>query len=321
MKNKIFFFGLLHIKSNENRNLNFNSINDKQKLLVYLKNAILLDTQLKFYGYHLTVITNNKTYLNRLLKKLNYNLKLKSIKFTTFVPKNTHFYSCHFRVDTFRYLSRLKNVYSVLLDLDILILNNPNRFINLQKKNISLVNNISQNVIPAYGRKQILKNLKVLNPNINKVLWFGGDFFAGNNIFFKNLHNETKFFQRIFVQNIKKLYNQTDELFVSASLYNLKNKKNLNIKYANNLNIFTRYWNTNILHDQKEISFYKKFIFLHTPADKIFLSNCYEKIKYQKNFQLNYFNYVLSIKNNLKIKLSKILPKIFKEKIKNFFFN
>ena len=318
MKNKIFFFGLLHIKSNENRNLNFNSKNDTQKILVYLKNAILLDRQLKFYGYELILITNNKTYLNILLKKLNYDLKLNSIKFTTFVPKNTHFYSCHFRVDVFRYFSKLKNVYSVLLDLDTLILNNPKKLLYLQKKNISLVNNISQNVIPAYGRNKILKKLKTLNPKINKILWFGGDFFAGNNIFFKNLYSQTKFFQKKFVQNKKYLYNQTDELFITASLYNLKNKKNLKIKYAKELNIFTRYWNTNVLHDQKKIIYYKKFIFLHTPADKIFLSNCYEKIKNQKNFQLDYFNYVLSIKNSIKIKLSKILPKILKDKIKNF---
>ena len=44
---EIRFFGLLHFKRNENKRLNFNSINDDQKALVYLKNAILLDKQLK----------------------------------------------------------------------------------------------------------------------------------------------------------------------------------------------------------------------------------------------------------------------------------
>jgi len=318
MKNKICFFGLLHIKNYENRALNFNSANENEKVLVYLKNAILLDRQLQYYGHRLILITNKKNYLKKILKKLKYDLNLRSIKFKTFVPKNTHFYSCHFRVDVFKYLSSLKKVYSILLDLDTLILKNPEKFSLMQKKNIALVNDISQNVIPAYGRNQILKRLKILNPKINKVFWFGGDFFAGNYIFFKSLYLESNFFQKKFVQNKKYLYNQTDELFITASLYNLKNKKNLKIKYAKELNIFTRYWNTNVLHDQKKIIYYKKFIFLHTPADKIFLSNCYEKIKNQKNFQLDYFNYVLSIKNSIKIKLSKILPKILKDKIKNF---
>ena len=46
------------------------------------------------------------------------------------------------------------------------------------KNKISLVNNISENVIPAYGSKRILNNLKILNPEINKINWIGGDFFA-----------------------------------------------------------------------------------------------------------------------------------------------
>ena len=122
MKNNICFFGLLHFKTNENNNLNFNSINDNQKFMIYLKNAILLDKQLKFYGHKLILITNKKKYLNRLLKHLNYEIESKLINFKTIVPKKTHFYSCHFRVDIFRYLSTLKNVYSVLLDLDVLVL-------------------------------------------------------------------------------------------------------------------------------------------------------------------------------------------------------
>src|SRR6056300_2071645 len=101
MKNKICFFGLLYIKSNENKKLNFNSINEIDKIKVYLKNAILLDRQLKHYGFELILITNKKKKLKNLLLKLNYDLRLKSIKFKTYVPKKTHFYSCHFRVDIF----------------------------------------------------------------------------------------------------------------------------------------------------------------------------------------------------------------------------
>ena len=81
------FFGLLHIKNNENQNLNFNSIDQNQKTLVYLKNAILFDKQLKYYNYELILITNKKNYLKKLLKKLNYEIKLISIEFKTFVPK------------------------------------------------------------------------------------------------------------------------------------------------------------------------------------------------------------------------------------------
>lgn len=316
MYNEIKFYGLLHIKRNENKNLNFNSIDQTQKTLVYLKNAILLDQQLKHYDYELILITNRKSYLDKLLKDLNYKIKLKSIKFKTFVPKNTHFYSCHFRVDVFKFFSNQKNVYSVLLDLDVLILKNPKHLFNFCKKKINLVNDISQNVIPAYGKTRILKNLKLLNPNLKKIVWVGGDFFSGDSRFYAILHKKTMFYQKKFVDQIKYLSDQTDELFMSASLHDLKNETHIKIKYANKLNIFNRYWNTNILHPQKKIDYYKKFIFLHVPADKMFLSNSYNRLRNKQNFKSEYFEHVTNLKNILRIKIAKYLPYKIKEKIK-----
>lgn len=318
MHKKMKFFGLLHIKNNENKNLNFNSVDQNQKILVYLKNAILLDKQLKYYDQELILITNKKHYLKKLLKKLDYKIKLQSIKFKTFVPKKTHFYSCHFRVDVFKFFSKQINVYSVLLDLDILILNNPKKLLYFYKNKIAMVNDISQNVIPAYGKTEILKKLNMLNANINKIVWIGGDFFAGDNYFYKLLHKKTKFYQKKFVDNLKQLSDQTDELFMSAALYDLKNDKQIKIKYGNKLNIFNRYWNTNVLHTQNRIDYYRKFTFLHIPADKIFLSKCFDNNDHKQNFKIEYFDYASNIKNILMIKIAKYLPLKIKQKLKYY---
>ena len=320
MKNQIKFFGLLHVQNNENKNLNFNLVDQNQKITVYLKNAILLDKQLKYYGFNLILITNRKYYLSGLLKKLKYEMILKSIKFDTFVPKKTHFYSCHFRVDVFKYFAKQKKTYSVLLDLDILILNNPKKFLKFSKNNIALVNDISQNVIPAYGSIRILKNLKILNPEINKIKWIGGDFFAGNNTFFKYLYKRTNLYQKKFVKNIKKLSDQTDELFMSASIYDIKKNNFIKLKYANKIGLFNRYWNANVRHHQKKIDFYKKFVFLHIPADKIFLSRCYDKLKNKQNFKEEYFHYTKNFRNIIRLKISRLLPNKFKEKLKYFIY-
>ena len=257
--NKICFFGLLHIKKNENISLNFKSNNDEHKILVYLKNAIFLDQQLKAQGYDFILVTNESKYLNKLLKKINYQLTLKDIQVKTYVPKNTHFYACHFRVDVFKYLSNLKKTYSILLDLDVLVIKKPSKFLYYKKNNINLVNDITKNVIPAYGKRKILDNLNILNKEIKKVDWYGGDFFAGNHIFFKILYKKTEYYQKIFVKNIKVLSNQTDELFMTAAIKEIRSKKLCNFKNAKDVNIFTRYWNTNIKHKQREISYYKKF--------------------------------------------------------------
>ena len=316
MSHNIKYFGLLHIKNNENQKLNFNSNSDDQKILVYLKNAILLDKQLKHFSKELILISNKKNFLKKKLKYLDYNLKIISIKFQTYVPKSTHFYSCHFRVDVFKYLSFQKKNYSVLLDLDVLVLNNPKIIENFKRKKISLVNDISHNVIPAYGEKKILQKLNIINPKIKKVLWIGGDFFAGNSDFFKLMYKKTVFYQKKFIKNIRYLSDQTDELFMSASINDIKESNLIKIKFGNKLNIFDRYWNTNIKHKQKKIEKYKNNIFLHVPADKLFLSRCYHEINYKENFKDDYFEYVNNFKNSIKNKISYYLPDKVKEIIK-----
>ena len=81
---------------------------------------------------------------------------------------NTHFYSCHFRVDIFKYLSKLKKTYSILIDLDVLILNRLDILKNL-KSSDAFVNEINDNVVPAYGNKNILRNLNILNKNLKNL--------------------------------------------------------------------------------------------------------------------------------------------------------
>ena len=134
--------------------------------------------------------------------------------------------------------------------------------------------------------------------------------------FFKHLYKKTKFYQKKFVKNIKNLSDQTDELFMTASIYEIKKNNLINLKYGNKIGLFNRYWNANIRHKQKRINFYKKFVFLHIPADKIFLSRCYSKSKKKQNFKEEYFNYVNNFRNIMKLKLSYLLPDKFKEKLK-----
>ena len=83
------------------------------KKLIYLKNAVLLNKQLKIYNYKFVLLTNNKDYLINLLNRIDEKLTIKQIKFKTFVPKSTHFYSCHFRIDVFNYLSKLNNTFKL----------------------------------------------------------------------------------------------------------------------------------------------------------------------------------------------------------------
>ncbi len=312
----INFYGLLFIKKSENKKLNFNSNSHNQKILVYLQNAILLNEQLKKQNFKFTLITNKKIYLEKLTKNLKCSLNILEIKFSTFVPKDTHFYSCHYRVDVFKYLSTQKNNYSILVDLDILIFGNLKKIFKKIKFSNAYVNDITSHVLPAYGKKTIYSNLLRLNKNITSFNWYGGDFFAGNNNFYKILFKRAQYFQKKFVQNIYYFKSQTDELFISAAINDIKSNKLFSIKKALEHKFFNRYWNTNVKHKQKKLNYYLSFKMLHLPADKIFISNCIEKIKNKINFKDDYLEYCNKYEIILKKKISKYLPYSIKNLMK-----
>lgn len=316
-KKKIIFFGLLHIQEKENKNLNFEHDNHEEKILVYLKNAIFLNISLKKFHYEFILLTNNEDYLKKLLKRLDAKINILKIKFKTHVPKNTHFFSCHFRVDIFNYLSKLKDTFSILIDLDTLILKKSKGIESIKNTNKGFVNEITSNVIPAYGYDEILNKLKLLDKKINKVEWYGGDFFAGDSKFFGEFYKQTKKFQKLFVKNKKLLTNQTDELFISCAIINLKKSNFCQIENISEYNIFTRYWSSKILHHQKNLKSFIKYDFLHVPADKVFLSKCYNN-KNVQNLRKNYEDYINSLSFNFNKKIKSFIPLYLKKIIKNY---
>ena len=75
-----------------------------------------------------------------------------------------------------------------------------------------------------------------------------------------------------------------------------------------------------ILIIYKKIDFYKKFVFLHIPADKIFLSRCYDNLKNKQNFKEEYFDYTKNLRNITRLKISNLLPNKLKGKLKYFIY-
>ena len=73
-------------------------------------------------------------------------------------------------------------------------------------------------------------------------------------------------FSKKFVKNKKLLRDQTDELFMSVAINEIKEENFHKLKNIRSTGIFTRYWNTNIKHFQKQIAYYEKFRILHIPA-------------------------------------------------------
>tara|TARA_B110000027_G_C16069441_1_gene278298 strand:- start:321 stop:1250 length:930 start_codon:yes stop_codon:yes gene_type:complete len=305
MKQKITFYGLLHINDNDN-NLNFKFNDSAQKINIYFLNAILLAKSLKSKKFDFVLLTNNKTYLQN-LNKHEFSMNIEEINFKTQVIKESHFSSCHYRIDLFRFFSS-KNNYSALIDLDVVSINDFSANLSnlIDEKRAVFINDISNNVIPAYGIEKIKKNLELVLGGETELKWYGGDLFLGPPEFFGELYNAVIFTYENFKKNFHLLKDQTDELFISAAIEIVRKKKKFNILNSREYGLLDRYWSVNTKHRQKSFYELKKNFLIHFPADKIFLSKI-ALDEYSNNFFVkSYIKYAMSIKKIVKNFLSKI---------------
>ena len=311
---KIFFFGFLYIDKKAGK-LNFQSKNFEERYSVYLKNAALLNLSIRKYGYKFIILTNNKAYIEKKIKKeIKDFISIKEILFDTYVPRNMHFFSCHYRVDVFRYFSTLKNTFSILLDLDVVIIKNLKK-INFRKlSNNGIVHDISSNFFSAYGLKKVWCDLEILTGfTIDNAKWYGGDFIAGSEKFFRILYLKTKKYQAKLVKLSKNFHIYTDEFFLTAAILDIKKNANYKIVDGNKIKIWSRYWSVNTKHKQHKIENYLKFFMLHLPADKNFIANFYDSPSSVKYFKTVYINKI----NSYSHRLINTLKKLVKFLIKN----
>lgn len=310
MKKKIVFYGLLHVNDND-QNLNFKFKNNLQKIEIYFLNAILLAKSLQKKKFKFILLTNNKKYL----KNFNFNnflLNIEEIEFVTKIIKESHFSSCHYRLDIFKFLSH-KHHYSALVDLDVVAINDIStkikELLNASDR-VAFVNDITNQVIPAYGIEKVKKNLELVLNQKSEVKWYGGDLFFGPPEFFKDLHAAAINTYNSFKLNFNSLRDQTDELFISAAIEILKKSKKFEILNSSDFGLLDRYWSVNTKHPQRSLDELKKNFLIHFPADKIFLSKishkeysdeAYIKLysKYAFSAKKSFYNIIVKIKNYL----------------------
>jgi len=307
MKKKIFF-GFLYIDQKAGK-LNFQSKNFEERYSVYLKNAALLNLSIRKCGYKFVILTNNKAYIEKKIKKeIKDFICIQEILFNTSVPRNMHFFPCHYRVDAFKYFSKLKNTISILLDLDVIVIKNLNKINFKLFSNSGVVHDISSNIFPAYGFKKISSDLEMLTGfKIDNAKWYGGDFIAGSENFFHILYLKTKKYQTKLVKLSKKFPNYTDEFFLTAAILDIEKNADYKIIDGSKIKIWSRYWSVNTKHKQNKIENYLKFFMLHLPADKNFIASFYESFGSVKYFKKVYVSKMNAYSHRLLNKLKKIV--------------
>ena len=305
MKNDFNFYSLLFI-SKEDSNPNLDENNYNNKIEIYINNALLLDKSLRQFDYNLILLTNKKKILKKYL--LNSNLIIKEIKFRKKVKKNINFYSSHFKIDTFKYFSKLKT-NSCLVDLDCIAINNPPRFFDqLMSGKRPILYDITNKTLERYKKKIVIQSLELLiEKKIMRPKWFGGEFISGNSSFFKILYKTINIFENKYYKKINYFFHNGDEMLVNSALNYLINKSKIKLYLnANKLGITSRYWSNLEVRFMKPKALGHSFL-IHLPADKRFLSNYYKSKKDVNKF-----------KKNLIIRNSSICF-YFKNKIKDFY--
>jgi len=274
---KIRLFGLLYLKNGDHTAENFYVKDFLEKAAIYVNNAINLQHSLHKSGVEFILLTNNKSIVDEIVRVEGRELNVVEIPFLTKVPSGTRFYSAHFKIDAFRYLSALNDKYTGLCDLDMTCINDlPACFLNNIENQTPMYFDISDQVIPAYGQEVVARDLELIHHLKSEGRWSGGEFVCGSPSFFAALTTEIDNVYGNYLDVIDKLHHKGDESIVSASL-EIMRRKGVYISDAGTLGIVGRYWSCRIAHPQKSFKYFEKCYLLHLPGDKRFLSDMAKK--------------------------------------------
>lgn len=275
-------FGLLHLAQDEYSAVNLKVKNFSEQIKVYLSNASLLNKSLEAQGINFTLLTNNKKLLEEELLGSNKQINIVEIDFPTKVPTGVRFYSAHFKVDVFRYISTLDLKYAMFCDLDMVCLKPiPEVFETLEAEGIPLVYEITDQIIPSDGHSFIIKNLEILNSIKSEGRWVGGEFVAGPSSFFKILTQEIDYVINVrgyfeLVISGKVTSGGGDEVYTNSAIEKMK-RTGTYIADAGLINLVGRYWSSGPGFIQKDFKYFESVFLLHLPADKYFLQKLDQK--------------------------------------------
>lgn len=268
------FFGLLHLAPTEVSAINVTTKTFSEQVIIYVNNAKLLAKSLEAVGIEFSLLTNDREAIKKVCGDFR-GLQIEEITFETRVPSGIKFYSAHFKLDAFKYISNMGLQYAALCDLDMVCVQRtiPLALRKAIENQVPLVYEISDQVIPAYGHDVIIRDMELITNEWSDGRWIGGEFVAGPPSFFSLLANEIDGLWGSYLKHLNVTHHVGDEAYLSCAIQKLRRKRYV-VQDAGLVGVVGRYWNASVRHQQKPFEYYKKNCFLlHLPADKKFLAD------------------------------------------------
>jgi hypothetical protein len=265
----ISFYGFLHLQSGEFSAVNASVRSLEHKTRTYVNNAILLSRSLRANGFQFELLVNDAPLIQRIVPNVEQHLTLRQIDFVTPVPSGVRFYSGHFKIDAFRYLSTLnKDSYAALIDLDMVCVNPaPPELFAAAANKTPLIYDITDQVVPSAGEAMLKDQLEEILDRSVDLWWSGGEFVAGSPEFFADL-SETcdQLFQRYLDVSVGR-YRVGNEPYQNAALHHMSERQ-WELTDAGAAGIVTRYWNMPVKHRQPPFKKVRNAFLMHLPVDK-----------------------------------------------------
>lgn len=292
----IQFYTLLYVDKGEKRMLSMKTWEGQDRIDLFVKNACILDKSLKLNDYQggVIVLTNDSDAIETAKEHIGYaDLKYEVIDFKYPVPKGISFYSAHFKIDVYDYLSKKDaNQYSFLIDNDIVCLKPFSQRIS------NIIENKSPMIyfIPSSDHEFTLDNLRKMT-DLNVMEWCGGEFVGGVGSFWGDLYNEVMKVSDKYLALCRENgqnrpgFHVGDEMLTSIAIEHMRRRGYVYYDVAT-INAIYRYWGN---LEKYPVEHYDPSL-LHLPYDKVWLanfnlsafdSNEYFAKQYKKHYRMN----------------------------------
>lgn len=242
--------------------------------LSYVSQAVCLNRSLRRVGMPtLTVITNEPELVAGRLRKIasEDGPAVRALRATIELPKDTPFYAAHFKLDLMDQVAATlpAGTMMLLLDADMVAMLPLDRNMIARCADAGLgAFDISDQVFPAYGSKQVVADLEnAAGRRLRNPRWYGGEFLLATPAALRRLVVRARVCYARYISESTRMKHHGDEAFISAALNGLVDEGQ-GLVEVGAYQAVGRHWPGN---NYRDIRWFRCCSFIHLPGGKALL--------------------------------------------------